>query len=346
MKAHIKTCLWFTAGAITMLFMLLMFYGSDAQEETGFVRAHPYEASTPKYLDDTIEYVSLFAKKSESSNRKIERRGILIKHPGAKATVIIAHGFMCDKLDVGFLRPLFDQCNTLTFDFRAHGELSEGQCCSFGKDEIYDVQAAVSFARSHPELNQTPLIGYGFSMGAASLIEAQGKDDNLFDALILDAPFDSTEQTLARVIDNLKITLWGKNIYLPGRGLLQRFVFHPKVQTFIKMILKAIGKLENRPIQTCIVPIYPTASAQSISKPCLFIACREDEKIPLEAVKHVFNQTQGYKKLWVTNGRHHFDSYFYNPEKYRYVIKRFIEKFLDGSLPSKRSGKIVQDRKG
>ncbi len=39
-----------------------------------------------------------------------------------------------------------------------------------------------------------------------------------------------------------------------------------------------------------------------------------------------------YKVLWLTNGRRHFDSYFYNPEKYVKEIRTFIDKAVNGSL--------------
>ena len=54
-----------------------------------------------------IDKITLFSRESEESPHKIERRAILLRYPEAEATMIVSHGFMCDKYDVGFLRHLF-----------------------------------------------------------------------------------------------------------------------------------------------------------------------------------------------------------------------------------------------
>ena len=91
-----------------------------------------------------VEEVVLHVKENATSDKYIERKGRLVYYDNAQATVLIMHGFMCDKFDVGFLRSLFPRprFNSLTFDFRAHGEDSKGQCCTFGRDEAFDVIAA------------------------------------------------------------------------------------------------------------------------------------------------------------------------------------------------------------
>ncbi len=83
----------------------------------------------------------LHVPKTINSEEKIVRSGRLVRYPNAKATILICHGFMSDKFDVGFLRHMFPQgkFNFMTFDFRAHGENCEGQRCTFGRDESLDV---------------------------------------------------------------------------------------------------------------------------------------------------------------------------------------------------------------
>ncbi len=60
-----------------------------------------------------------------------------------------------------------------------------------------------------------------------------------------------------------------------------------------------------------------------------FIHCKNDEKISVYAIKAVYESAGcAYKELWLTNGRRHFDSYFYNPEKYIKEIRGFMDKVV------------------
>ncbi|MFC1842284.1 alpha/beta hydrolase [Candidatus Dependentiae bacterium] len=291
-----------------------------------------------------VEKVVLYSKKCENSDEKIIRNGVLLKRKKAKGTVLICHGFTCDKNDIGFLRYMFKDYNCMTFDFRAHGENIDGQCCTLGKHEAYDVTAAAKFLRGHPDLQGKPILVYGFSMGSVASIEAQAKDRSLFDAMILDCPFDSAENVIKQGLDNKKISIFGHEFNIPGKRILQKYVFHPYVQSFIKVLLCAVQKLNYRNIKTLIHPVNPSESIKKISIPCLFIYCKNDEKISINSIKSVYyNAASRYKKLWITNGRRHFDSFFYNPEKYTERIRKFTSKVIAGTIYKKCKHKIVED---
>jgi len=49
-----------------------------------------------------------------------------------------------------------------------------------------------------------------------------------------------------------------------------------------------------------------------------------------------------YKLLWLTHGRHHFDS-ISNPERYVSYISDFLAKATDGSLYTTRKQLIIDD---
>lgn len=294
----------------------------------------------------TIEQVALNVPDHLNSENRIIRFGRLVRHPQAKGTILICHGFMCDKFDVGFLRQMFPQgsYNFMTFDFRAHGESACGQQCTFGRDEACDVITAAKFLKSHPDLQNKPLIVYGFSMGAVSSIEAQAIDSSLFDAMILDCPFDSCENVIKRNLSNLQFTFLGYDFTMPACELLQKYAFHPYVQSLIKNILKTVSNLDTKNIDVRMYPTNPAESIQKITVPCFFIHCKNDEKVAASAVKNVYEGAgTDYKVLWLTNGRRHFDSYFYNPEKYVEMLRTFLDKVVDGSLKNMKFNKIVED---
>ncbi len=278
----------------------------------------------------TSERVTIVSKESDSSDNSLTRKGILVHYPNAQANIVISHGFMCDKFDVGFLRSMFPKghYNFLTYDFRAHGEDIKGQLCTFGKDEALDVAAAAQFFKKHPELGKLPTFDYGFSMGAVATIEAQAKDPSLFKALILDCPFDSTENIVKKSIQGLKVSVFGYEMNLPGRSYLERYAFHPYVQSFIKFLLKTVAHMDGKNIQTFMYRFKPAESIKKISVPCLFIHCKYDQRVSVDEIKAIFKGAKGPKKLWITNGRGHYDSVFFNPEKYSKNISKFYENML------------------
>lgn len=289
------------------------------------------------------EQVKFYAQENLDSDKKIQRKGILIRKPGAKATILICHGFMCDKYDINFLHLMFKNYNSMTFDFRAHGENIKGHYCTFGRDESYDVKAAAEFIRNHPDLKNKPLIVYGFSMGAVASILAQAQDKDLFDAMILDCPFDSSDKLLERGFSKFKINFFGYEFCLPGSSYLKDYAYNPYIQSFLKILLRAFANMDSTQVNTSILPVYPEEAIKYVDIPVFIIGCVNDDKAPEEAVKSIYNGAQGYKRLWITKGRRHFDSIFFKMQEYFYRVDKFIEKFLSGELKNKIKEKIIKD---
>ncbi len=301
-----------------------------------------YQASLPigSSAEEIVHFTSQYGK---NSNERLVRTGILVRKPESRATILICHGFMCDKDDVRFLRSIFDNYTTMTFDFRAHGEKVNDQICTLGSREMYDVIGAVDFIKNDPQLKDTPLIVYGFSMGAVASILAQAQEPSLFDAAIWDCPFDSTDNVLGRMIDRIKISIGSYEFGLPGKTYLKKYVYNSYIQEFLKSALKTITKMDTSAVKTCIEPVNTVGAAQKISIPALVITCHNDRKAPPAAVTSVYENLQGYKRLWLTKGRTHFDSFFYSPERYAHRIRWFIEKFLDDKLTSNAAVGIWDD---
>ena len=180
-------------------------------------------------------------------------------------------------------------------------------------------------------------------MGAVAAIQAQSVDASLFDALILDCPYDKSENVIKRSLDNLKFSMFGYTFEIPGRKLLEKFAFNYYVQSFLKALLKTVSSLDATATRTQIYPLSPVDSIKKISVPCLFIHCKNDEKVPLQAAKDLYKNAQGFKRLWETDGRRHFDSFFYNPEKYIHKVNTFIGQVLNKEIMFKAQAKIYND---
>jgi esterase/lipase len=287
----------------------------------------------------------IYAKENEQSEKKLARKGRLVYYPDARATILIAHGYMCDKYDVGFLRTMLSakRYNFMTFDFRGHGEQVRGQCCTFGRDEAFDVIAAVKFLRSHPATKGKPLFVYAFSMGAVASIEAQAKE-KLFDAMVLDCPFDASENIVKSCLSSIKLSVLGYNVMIPGHALLEKYAFHPYVQSMIKTLLKSVAQVDHERISTVVYRFKPVDAVQKIDVPCFFIHCKHDEKISVASAKNMYDHAAGPKQLWLTNGRHHYDSCFYNPEEYVKRVGLFIDQVLMGQWSNCSKQLVMEDK--
>ncbi len=259
------------------------------------------------------------------------RRGELITRPNAPATVIIFHGFKCKRSDVRPLRTfMFPDYNTLIFDFRAHGVHAHPQeCCSFGVDEVKDVKAAVDFVKTHPLLKNKPVIAYGISMGAAAAIEAQSRYDNsLFDALIIDSPFDSMENVVTRGLNDLRYPIWGFDVLLPLRTLLQKSMYSSLTNGILRTLLRLVG-LDATPVATCLKPVSPIESIKHVTVPCLIIGCGQDATVPVQAFEKVYeNAATDQKELWIVDGTEHLDTFFHRPEEYIHKVRDFLTQIL------------------
>lgn len=330
------------------IFLGIVLCALHATIAVGFVQEDTYGYVIPEKTKEkngiVVEHVILSPQAGHDCEDRITRNGVLARCNDAKATILVCHGFMCDKYDVGILRKVFKKSkfNVMTFDFRAHGQDSEGQYCTFGRDESLDVIAAAKFLRNHPELQGVPLFVYGFSMGAVSAIEAQALAD-LFDAMILDCPFESSEKVIQSGLKELKCSIFGCQFDLPGKDFLQKYAFHPYVQALVKAVLKTVAQMDATGVNTNFCPLNPAQSAKNITVPTFFIHCKNDQKVPVEQVMNVYENAAGYKRLWLTNGRRHYDSFFYNPEKYIEQVRLFCDQVLDNEIECMPQAEIVED---
>jgi len=295
----------------------------------------------------TVERIALAVPEYKDSNKKIIRQGMLYRQPGAIATIVICHGFMTCKEDVQFLRQIFTpgKYNYMSFDFRAHGEHAAGQRCTFGRDECNEVMTAVRFLKSYEPTSNKPVILYAFSMGAVASLEAQAQDPSLFAAMVCDCPFDSSETIIKRGLDNLKFQFFGCRFNVPARDVLQKYAFHPYVQAMMKAFLKSLSYVDIRNIDIRLYPVNTAEAVHSIKVPCFFIHCRNDEKVSVDSVKLLYGRVGSpYKKLWITNGRCHYDSFSYNPEKYIKEVRSFVDAAATGRLNGVNKQEVVEDK--
>lgn len=279
------------------------------------------------------ESVTFFVHESAHSNRRIARNGVLVTRDDAPATVVILHGYTKGKYDMAPLRLLLKQYNSLIFDFRGHGDLSLGQRSTLGHDEVYDVFAAVDYVRSRPDLRGKPVFAFAFSMGAATAIEAQALDPQLFDGLFLDTPFSSSVAVLKQGLNKARFNLLGYTFDMPLRSLIQTYAFDEVIQPILQTILRVVANIDTTQVVTLVKPIEPAQSAKKITVPTCIVACEYDTKVPARKVRKVWENLAGPKRLHIVRScRGHCDIINGAPEWYDELLNTFFADILAGRL--------------
>ena len=291
-----------------------------------------------------VEQISFDSKENSLSTKTIKRKGLLALRNNAIGTIVFCHGYSHSKHEAFFFKTFFPNFNALAFDFRAHGELVDGQYSTVGADEIYDVKAAVDFVKSRPDLVGKPIIGFGFSMGAVSLLQAQSSWPNLFDMLILDSPFDSGYDCMSCGIDSLMtVKIFGRKYRIPGKNLIMKSLYCQALCPVMKYIFRIVSGFDFNKVPTKFVHVSPIDGAFNIKIPCLFFACVKDANVSVDSVLRLYNAVDSvFKRIWITYGIRHCSAYLTNPEIYLYKMNKFIKKVLEKDMKVKE--KVVDER--
>ena len=182
----------------------------------------------------------------------------------------------------------------VSWDFRAHGE-SEGEVCSLGYYEVLDVEAALDFALSQPEVDR--VAAWGGSMGGATVIMATDRRPEI-KAVVADSAFAALEDELIIMI-RLK---W----------------MRPLIQFFAEWET-GISINEVRPVDI-IGGISP--------RPVFIIHGQSDAMIPINTGERLYDAAGDPRVLWFEEGVGHLAMIDAYPEEYE---RRIIE-FLDNAL--------------
>lgn len=112
---------------------------------------------------------------------------------GNKPCIVYSHSHSGNRSEASaILNPVLEEFSVCSFDFSGFGH-SEGKHSTLGLKEQDDLEAVVEHLRSHFKF-QTIYV-WGRSMGAVTSLLLANKSQNSFcDAMILDAPFASTQK--------------------------------------------------------------------------------------------------------------------------------------------------------
>ena len=119
-----------------------------------------------------------------------------VPHPGSSRGLVLCHGH--DNSRIAFAPTLAALhragFHLLLFDFRGMG-VSQAAPCTYGYEEVRDVEAAVAWLREEAGVQSLGL--YGLSMGGASALLAASRDPKI-QAVVTDSAFASLAELVER----------------------------------------------------------------------------------------------------------------------------------------------------
>jgi pimeloyl-ACP methyl ester carboxylesterase len=230
----------------------------------------------------------------------IDLSALLIVRPKATRVVILCHGYRMTKEEMEQCLNVLPNDSFLLFDFRAHGK-SSGDVVSFGYHEQKDVDAVVKFLRHNEHTKKLPIIGFGVSMGGATLLAAAAYKND-FKALIIDSSFAS----LSKEAEDQFANVTGlPRIVLP----------------FVQIVFEFLAGCK-------MTAIVPAELIKGIQCPILIIHSRNDM---FTFVSHAYalfeNATTQFKKLWLVDDSCHGAAYRDYPEEYADCVKNFLKQY-------------------
>ena len=260
-----------------------------------------------KWIEDASEDVYI----TSNNNGDLKLHAYEIKNESEREDedesniwAIVVHGYMSEGLDMGYAAEEFYNrgYNVLVLDLRGHGK-SEGDYIGMGWHDRLDLIDWTNYIIEKD--NNSEIIWYGVSMGAATVMMATGEDvPTNVKVAIEDCGYSS-------IWDEFKMQL--KELFnLPSFPALNA------AETVCN--IKAGYKLKEG------------SSIEQVKKsntPTLFIHGDQDKFVPFYMLDEVYNAASCEKEKLVVEGAAHAQSHNVNPEAYWNKIDDFVGKYMN-----------------
>ena len=231
-------------------------------------------------------------------SRDEQMEGWWVETDSAQGIVVLFPGYAGRKSDLQTEAAAFRELgyHSLLVDFPGHGG-STGSQTSVGFHEAKDVGAVVQYlSQKHPE---TPIVLYGFSMGAVAVLKALGEQTLPIQAAIVEAPFASLLKTVRN-----RFHLMG----VPSFPFAELLVFWGGIQ-------HGYWGFSHNPIRY----------ARHIHTPVLIQQGAKDERARLEDVHHIFEAIPGPKQLEVYENLTHQSYFRAEQERWKSRVEAFLK---------------------
>ncbi len=245
-------------------------------------------AYTPNELDMTYANVTI------PTSDGLDLKGWYIEpldlnDPNSNVTLIVLHGathsksFMLNHYGEGFYNQGY---RMLFFDSRNRGESPDTELgLTWGIDEVKDIRAAVDFVKDQPEVNDSQVVIFAESQGAATLLFYAEKYSDV-SAIIADSSWAYGDQMIEKAY--------------PMRSGFPWIIFG---QITIAMMERHYG--------FTFADISPAADAGNITMPTYIIHGNADLDISPEDATTIYNAltSASNRTLWRVDDRGHVKAY-------------------------------------
>jgi uncharacterized protein len=220
------------------------------------------------------------------------------------ATIIYVHGVHAQRSWLlSQARFMIDEgYGALLIDLRNCGE-SDGDTSYLSEKEWHDVEGAVNYLKTRPEVNLDKLGIMGRSVGGAVVIRSQAELQR-FKFVIAESTFSNMPELEKYAIPHF--------MKLPTFPFLPMTVFFIRRETGID-----INKIDS------------VAQLQRFQNtPILFIHGSNDDWIPIAEAEELYAKAKEPKQLYVVEGAYHFPIVDYDPEGVKKVLLDFVHKYM------------------
>jgi len=236
------------------------------------------------------------------------RDAVLTTRKNAHGNIVMCHPAAYDKdFMIPYTERVFSYYNCIRFDLRRHGNYGKKECTTLGRREVHEVNAAADFIKNHPETKGLPTYGFGISLGATILIEAESQKHQ-FDGLILQAAFESLREQIKRTFP------FFKNV-----PLVHNLIFREPIRFIVQQRYK---------IRLC--KVNCVESMRKVNTPIFLMHSQNDPVVSFvayEKLKSAGNHC--IKKTWAPKVGRHTELFKTLPDLYTKKCNSFLQKISE-----------------
>lgn len=260
----------------------------------GVTLPRPELDSNPANVGLTFETVTI------PSTDGISLEGWYCAHPQPRGAVVLFHGYTTHKaVLLGEARGFHDLgYAVLLIDFRGSGG-SSGMTTTIGVREATDVAASYRYLKERCP-NQ-PIVVYGQSMGAASVLRALAVEKVEPTAVILECPFDRLLSTAKNRFETMGV---------PSFPFAQILVFWGGVQ-------HGYNGYRHNPIEY----------AESVRIPTLLISGDRDPRVTPQQAQSIYDRLAGPKRFVLFSEVGHESCCNARPEEWQKAMREFLDEY-------------------
>ncbi len=230
------------------------------------------------------------------------------RQPASPQVVIVSGGHKGRRADtVGIATALWRKgFNVVVYSYRGYAG-SDRAPITMGVREVYELQAALAFARSRVKNARIGLLGY--SMGAVvSMLGAAGEPG--VEALVLDSPYSDVRRLVDEAV--------ARSAHLPGRPFLWLAGLWLRWRTGVR-----IGEASPINVMSALEP-----------RPLFFIHGSADEITGVHHSRRLYDAYRGPREIWIVQGAPHTGAYFADRPLYVERVAGFFARHLQLARPT------------